>query len=50
MKETEAAKLVMDLIRAVHKLNKYWQTPARYAEVVKKLGTEIIKLLTTEEG
>ena len=49
MKEAEAAILVMELIRAVHKLNKYWQTPARYAEVVKKRGAEIIRLLTTEK-
>ena len=49
MKEAEAAKLVTDLIRAVHKLNKYWRTPTPYAAVVKRRGAEIIKLLTTEK-
>ena len=49
MKEAEAATLVMNLIRAVHKLNKYWKTPTTYAEVVVKLSAEIIKLLTTEK-
>ena len=49
MKEAEAAKLVTDLIRAVHELNKYWKTPTIYAAKVKRLGTEIIRHLTTEK-
>ncbi len=50
MKETEAIKLVTDLIVAVNELNHHWQDPEIHSKKVAEISREIIKHLTTEEG